>query len=231
MYLFFNWKIIALQRCVLFYHTSTWISQRYMYVPSFPLPAHPTTLGCHRARSLISPQRRVNFHWQSILHTVMYMFQCYCLNSFHSLYILLPELPTFSGFVNLGTVLYFCFYFHCLDNPLVAMGHLIFLNALFFFKNERKQSMLFTYSLAMLLAFFSLTVLSCNPPHTNWLLCHHPYYTVLLSSPLILPDFTGWLENPFVSCNPPNTISTINQTLPRTPFSLPLSFSLSVATP
>ena len=33
--LFFNWRTIALQYCVGFCHTSTWISHRYMYVPSF----------------------------------------------------------------------------------------------------------------------------------------------------------------------------------------------------
>ena len=30
----FNWRIIALQDCVGFCHTSTWISHRYTYVPS-----------------------------------------------------------------------------------------------------------------------------------------------------------------------------------------------------
>ena len=49
----------------------------------------------------------------------------------------------------------------------------------------------------------------CNPPHKDSLLCQHPYYTVLLSSPLILSDFIR-LENPFVNSNPPNTIFTIN---------------------
>ena len=40
----FNWKIIALQYCVGFCHTSTWISHRYTYVPSllnFPPTSHP----------------------------------------------------------------------------------------------------------------------------------------------------------------------------------------------
>ena len=32
--LFFNWRIIALQRCVHFCHTSTWIRHRYTYIPS-----------------------------------------------------------------------------------------------------------------------------------------------------------------------------------------------------
>ena len=52
----FNWRIIALQCCVGFCHTSTWISHRYTYIPSLlklpsnsHLPPHLTPLGCHRA--------------------------------------------------------------------------------------------------------------------------------------------------------------------------------------
>ena len=39
---FFNWRIIALQYCVGLYHTSTWISHRYTYVPSLLNPSHPS---------------------------------------------------------------------------------------------------------------------------------------------------------------------------------------------
>ena len=47
--LFLNWRIIALQNFV-FCQTSTWISHRYTYVPSFlNLPPHPTPLGWYRA--------------------------------------------------------------------------------------------------------------------------------------------------------------------------------------
>ena len=50
----FNWKIVALQYCVGFYQTSTWISHRFTYVPSHlnissHLPPHPTPLGCDHA--------------------------------------------------------------------------------------------------------------------------------------------------------------------------------------
>ena len=38
----FNWRIIALQYCVGFCHTSTWISHRYIYVPSL-LKLAPTS--------------------------------------------------------------------------------------------------------------------------------------------------------------------------------------------
>ena len=51
----FNGRIISLQYCVDFCHTSTWISHRYTYVPSrlnLPPTSHPhlTPLGCCRAQ-------------------------------------------------------------------------------------------------------------------------------------------------------------------------------------
>ena len=50
----FNWRIIALQYCVRFCHTATWISWRYTYVPSLlnlPPTSHPSRLlqRCYRA--------------------------------------------------------------------------------------------------------------------------------------------------------------------------------------
>ena len=36
--LFFDWRIIALQYCVGFCHTATWISHKYTYVPSLLNP-------------------------------------------------------------------------------------------------------------------------------------------------------------------------------------------------
>ena len=85
LHLFFlNWRIIALQ-CVVFYHTKTGISHKYMYVPSLknlpptPPPHSLTPLGCHR--------HWVKFHvlYSSFplaicLHVVMHVFQCYCLS-------------------------------------------------------------------------------------------------------------------------------------------------------
>ena len=49
----FNWRIIALQYCVVFCQTSVWISHRYnTSLPSWnshPLPSRPTPLSCYRA--------------------------------------------------------------------------------------------------------------------------------------------------------------------------------------
>ena len=50
---YFNWRIISLEGCVGFCCTITWISCKYMYVPSLLPPSlHPTPLSHHRALSL-----------------------------------------------------------------------------------------------------------------------------------------------------------------------------------
>ena len=65
----FNWRIIALQYCVGFCHTS--MNQPSVYIcapflsPASHLPAHPTPLGCHRAPNLSSVSHTANFHWLS----------------------------------------------------------------------------------------------------------------------------------------------------------------------
>ena len=49
--IYFNWRIIALQCCLGFCHTTTWISHKYTCLPSLlSLPSlYPTPLGHHRA--------------------------------------------------------------------------------------------------------------------------------------------------------------------------------------
>ena len=81
-YLFiFNWRIIALQYCIGFCHTSTWKS--LVYVRPLPLespshlPPHPTPLGCHRAPGLSSLFRFFFLLLQTmLLYVSVYKFLC-----------------------------------------------------------------------------------------------------------------------------------------------------------
>ena len=75
-YFIFNWRIITLQYCDGFCHTSTWISHRHTHVPSLlNLPPYSMPLGCHRAPALDFLCHAANSHWLSILHMAMYMSQ------------------------------------------------------------------------------------------------------------------------------------------------------------
>ena len=49
--------------------------------PSSHLPPYPIPLGCPRALALSALLHALNLHWSSILHVVIYMFQCYSLKS------------------------------------------------------------------------------------------------------------------------------------------------------
>jgi len=53
--------------------------------PLSNLLSHPTPIGCHRAPTLGSLHHTANFQRLSILHTVMYMFQCYSPKTSHPL--------------------------------------------------------------------------------------------------------------------------------------------------
>ena len=59
--------------------------------PSSHLPPHSIPLGCPRAPALSALLHASNLYWSSILHTVIYMFQCYSLKSSHPH--LLPHSP------------------------------------------------------------------------------------------------------------------------------------------
>ena len=71
-----NWKIITLQYCAGFCHTSAWISHRYMYVLSpwtslpHPTPCYPSRLS--QSPGLSSLSHMANSHWLSILHMIVY---------------------------------------------------------------------------------------------------------------------------------------------------------------
>ena len=72
IYLFFNWRIIALQNLFVFCQTATGISHRCStYVPSLPSPSPP-----HPSRLIQSPclsflSHAADSHWLSVLHMVM----------------------------------------------------------------------------------------------------------------------------------------------------------------
>ena len=71
----FYWRIIALQNFALFCQTSTWISHRYTYIPSF-LKLLPISLPIPPFRLLQRPCLSFLSHiesscWLSILHMVM----------------------------------------------------------------------------------------------------------------------------------------------------------------
>ena len=53
------------------------------------LPPHSIPLGCPRAPALCALLHASNMLWSSILHMVMYMFQCYSLKSSHPCLLLL----------------------------------------------------------------------------------------------------------------------------------------------
>ena len=57
----------------------------------FHLPPHPIPLGCPRALALSALLHASNLHWSSILHTVIYMLQCYSLTISHPC--LFPQSP------------------------------------------------------------------------------------------------------------------------------------------
>ena len=90
--IYFNWRLITLQYGGDFCRISTWISHRYTYVPSllnlpFSSPHHPSRLS--QSTSFVSLYHMANFPCLSALHMIIYVFQCYSLNSSHPL---LPQL-------------------------------------------------------------------------------------------------------------------------------------------
>ena len=68
------------------YGPSLWVGDTRSYMSTFlppPIPAHLSKLS--QSTGLSSLHHTTNFHWLSFLHMVMYIFQGYCLNSFHPL--------------------------------------------------------------------------------------------------------------------------------------------------
>ena len=70
IFFFFNWGIIALQYCVGFCHTSTWLSHRYPYVHTFPPSWTPLT-----SPFSYHPSQLLQEHWVEL------SLLCYTANS------------------------------------------------------------------------------------------------------------------------------------------------------
>ena len=93
--IYFNWRLMTLQYCSSFCHTLTGISHGYICVSSswIPLPrlSSSHTFGLSQRPALGALLYALNLHWSSILHMVIYIFQCYSLKSSHPR--LLPQSP------------------------------------------------------------------------------------------------------------------------------------------
>ena len=87
----FNWRIIALQYCIGFCHTSTWISHKYNMSPSSwtslppPTPLPPTPSHLSQSTCMSSLYHTANSHWLSILHMVIYIDFCATVSIFPTL--------------------------------------------------------------------------------------------------------------------------------------------------
>ena len=90
-FIYFNWRLITLQYCGGFCHTSTLISHgRTCVPPSWTLLPPPSPLYPSRLSQSISFEPCF-MHWSSILYMVTYMSQCYSLILSHPF--LLPHSP------------------------------------------------------------------------------------------------------------------------------------------
>ena len=85
-------------------------------------PPHPIPLGGPRALALSALLHASNLHWSSILHILIYMFQCYSLKSSH----LLPPFA-FSHKSPKVCSLHLCL-FYCLTYKIIIA---VFLNSIY----------------------------------------------------------------------------------------------------
>ena len=84
------------------------MNQPWVYMCSHPespshLPPHPIPLGCPRAPTLDALLHASNLHWSSVLHMVIYMFQCCSHKPSHP-----PLLPLSPKFCSLRLCLFCC---------------------------------------------------------------------------------------------------------------------------
>ena len=87
IYLFFNWRIIALQYWFHFCHTSTWISHSVCMFP--PILSHPLLVVTEPWFEF--PESYSKFPLAIYLHMVVYMLPCYTLYLSHPLLPLPPR--------------------------------------------------------------------------------------------------------------------------------------------
>ena len=110
-FFFFNWRIITLQYCDDFCHTSAQIRHRFTYVPSLVPPSHlsphPTPLGFHGAQQIPTGD-------------LFYVRKCICFGAVFSHH---PTLP-FPCSVQ-KSVLFVCISFCCSVNRVISTISLI----------------------------------------------------------------------------------------------------------
>ena len=77
----FNWRLIALQYCVGFCHTTTWIRHVYTSPPLREPPSH--TPGLSQSPGVSSLGSTANSPWPSTFHVLMYVSPRYSLHVSH----------------------------------------------------------------------------------------------------------------------------------------------------
>ena len=113
--------------------------------PLSHIPHHLIPLGCLRTLALNSLLHASNLHWSSILHMVIYMFQCFSLKSSHTH--LLPQSWKI-------LFLHLCFFF-C---PAYMIIITIFLKSIHMHSYTAFVFLCFTY-------FTLYNMLQVHPPH------------------------------------------------------------------
>ena len=90
-FIYFNWRLIALQYCIGFaIHRHESVTGVHVF-PILNLPPHLIPQGHPSAPALSTLSHASNLDWQSISHMVIYMFQCSSLKSSYPC--LLPQSP------------------------------------------------------------------------------------------------------------------------------------------
>ena len=143
--------------------------------PNHP-PPHPIPPGCLRAPALSVLFHHLNLHWSSVLHMIIYMFQC-CFSN--------PTL-TFSHTVQ-KSVLYVCL-FCCLAYRVITTT---FLN--FIYMHYTALVFLFLTSLCIMASSTSLELTQCVLFY-SWVMSHG------VSVPQLPYAFACWWTSRLLPC-------------------------------